>query len=347
MAKRTRLDIIAVGTVAVDYFLTVDRFSWHQEKRVAHRAEIFPGGTMGNYVCATARLGLKTGIVSIVGDDTFGRMLKLEFKKDRIDTTHFDLRGNRQTPLTVVLGDERNRRLLLIPPGLPLEVSDLDRAFLQRASLIHMHLFDLNVCYACADIAKGAKIVFSIDLELQRLKAANRKDLDKLLSLCDIVYCNKHALKYLTGLSSVKKAGRKLIEKGPERLIVTLGAEGGLGIDRNGEEYQVSPYSVPAVDPTGAGDAFAGACSFGYLMDWPMKVSMELASAASAMAITKLGARSRLPTIDQIVEFIYEERKKFRESQRIQHGQEIIQFLTSYEKKESTKRGGYIGKYSA
>ena len=53
------IDLVAIGNVAVDYYLMIGGLSWGEEKSMARGTELLPGGTMGNVACAAAKLGLK------------------------------------------------------------------------------------------------------------------------------------------------------------------------------------------------------------------------------------------------------------------------------------------------
>lgn len=84
------------------------------------------------------------------------------------------------------------------------------------------------------------------------------KELTRLLERVDVLVVNEGEAKELTGESNVIRAARRILEKGPKRVVVKLG-EYGVMLLGDGRIYRLPAYPVEeVVDPTGAGDAFAG-----------------------------------------------------------------------------------------
>jgi sugar/nucleoside kinase (ribokinase family) len=89
--------------------------------------------------------------------------------------------------------------------------------------------------------------------------ANERQELIKLLPRLDILTVNDEEARMLSGEHNLVKAGRAILKMGPDTVLVKRGEYGVLQFSRN------SLFAVPAypleevVDPTGAGDAFAGA----------------------------------------------------------------------------------------
>ncbi|MGQ9609020.1 MAG: PfkB family carbohydrate kinase [bacterium] len=115
------------------------------------------------------------------------------------------------------------------------------------------------------DVLKQIKNSKLVVCDTMNLWIAERKE--KLLNTIkhvDIFIINDEEAKQLTGEAKVDMAGRKILELGPRRVIIKKGEHGAVTITRN------SYFSIPAyplklvVDPTGAGDSFAGGF-MGYL----------------------------------------------------------------------------------
>lgn len=84
---------------------------------------------------------------------------------------------------------------------------------------------------------------------------------DKLLEaikLCDVLTINDEEARMLSGEHSLVKAAAKIFELGPTYLIIKKGEHGALLFDRNNVFYAPALPLDRVVDPTGAGDCFAG-----------------------------------------------------------------------------------------
>lgn len=115
------------------------------------------------------------------------------------------------------------------------------------------------------DVLKQMKNIKLVACDTMNLWIAERKE--KLLNIIkhvNILIVNDEEARQLTGEAKVDMAGRKILELGPERIIIKKGEHGAITMTKN------SYFSIPAyplksvVDPTGAGDSFAGGF-MGYL----------------------------------------------------------------------------------
>lgn len=87
-----------------------------------------------------------------------------------------------------------------------------------------------------------------------------RKQLDKVLKQVTILLVNENEAELLTGITDFIKAGKTLLQKyGIKKVVVKLGSKGAILIDKD-KQIRIGVYPVEnVVDPTGAGDVFAGA----------------------------------------------------------------------------------------
>ncbi|HAE32582.1 MAG TPA: ribokinase, partial [Dehalococcoidia bacterium] len=81
---------------------------------------------------------------------------------------------------------------------------------------------------------------------------------------------------------------------GPGAVVIKLGAEGSY-FATEGDAGFVPPFNVAAIDSVGAGDAFNGALAVSLGTGLDLKSSVEIASAAGALAVTKTGAQDSMP----------------------------------------------------
>ncbi len=121
-----------------------------------------------------------------------------------------------------------------------------------------------------------------------------RRGFLKLLKKVDVVFLNDSETRLLTGVHSLVQATRVMARLGPKVAIVKKGEHGVLAASREAF-FSLPSYPISrVVDPTGAGDAFAGAC-LGYLatqrkITWrALCQAIQYASAVASMTIESFG----------------------------------------------------------
>ena len=130
----------------------------------------------------------------------------------------------------------------------------------------------------------------------------------ELLSLVDLLVPNESEAALLTGIETkddagVERAARQLYERGACAVVITLGARGALVLSE-GKAWRIPAFQVKAIDATAAGDAFVGALAAAYATHRDLAAALREASAAGALAATKLGAQPSLPTRAEVDEFL-------------------------------------------
>ncbi len=117
-----------------------------------------------------------------------------------------------------------------------------------------------------------------------------RPQLEEVLKRTNILLLNESEAELLTGQANPQKAGEVLLNYGPEKVIVKLGSKGALFISER-DQIRVGAYPVKKViDPTGAGDVFAGAFS-GILAAGGFEVEAVIqASALASICVEGFGA---------------------------------------------------------
>jgi 1-phosphofructokinase family hexose kinase len=101
----------------------------------------------------------------------------------------------------------------------------------------------------------------------------------------------------LSGLNEVVEEARKLITSGIETVVVSLGAEGAVFVDKNGF-VQTRPPVIKVVSTVGAGDAMVGSLAAGFMQKMTLLESARLATAVSAAVVTHAGPG--LSSLDEV-----------------------------------------------
>jgi sugar/nucleoside kinase (ribokinase family) len=102
----------------------------------------------------------------------------------------------------------------------------------------------------------------------------------------------------ITGKDEPAAVASWLRERGVGAVVLKLGA---LGCYVSGEGFEgaIEPFSVQAIDGTGAGDAFVAGLLYGSLADWRLERSARFANAVGALATTTVGAVEGVPGLEE------------------------------------------------
>lgn len=253
---------LITGWVAID----------HIETPFAERADVLGGSATAAAVAASLFTDVR--LLAAVGED-FPEKHRRAFEPFRIDlaglqtiaggTTsrwhgryHYDL--NSRDTLETVLG-VNDGWIPELPPGWEASQS----AFLAATDPKVQQ--DLIAALPAARVTMVDTIKFYIDTA--------RDGFEKAMAAADFVSINESEARELAGTPSIARAGRRLLEGGARGVIVKLGEFGAAFVSAG--DYFVAPgYPLEdVVDPTGAGDAFAGGF-IGYLDSVPEVTPREI-----------------------------------------------------------------------
>jgi ribokinase len=118
---------------------------------------------------------------------------------------------------------------------------------------------------------------------------------DALWPALDTVLVNREELARLSGSGDLQVGLQALRSRGLRCVVVTLGAQGVIA-SIEGRRFEWPALQVPVVDTTGAGDTLAGVWAAWRLRGLPDDQALARANVAAALACTRAGARSGMPT---------------------------------------------------
>lgn len=278
--KSSAVQVVGLGQACVDYVGRVPAYPREDQK--VELKDLFGscGGPAATAMVTLIRLGVPTAFVGTISDDGFGIRIKDTLQKEGVDLSALKVTPgcNSQFAFIAVTADKGHRTIFWKrgdAPGLtPKEVS-LDS--FPHARILHVDGLMVEAAKAAAEQAKMRGLTVVMD-------AGNLREgsLD-LISRVDILIASQPFAEALTGsMTGPEKALGELRALGPRQVVITLGAEGSIGLDRSGMVRQQA-FSVTARDTTGAGDVYHGGYIYGVLQEWPMSKCMLFASAAAAL----------------------------------------------------------------
>lgn len=301
--------IVVVGSSNVDLIMKMDHLP---EKGETVTDAVFMqvyGGKGANQAVAAARAGGKVAFVNCVGEDAYTPQMVQNYNNDGIDIRFVFKEENIASGHALIMIDQTGENIISVAPGANnlLTPSKIDKAL----SIIN----------------EAAMIVMQYEIPEETIKyvidLANQKNIPVLWNVAparpfdfsyipkvNILVLNEVEAGFLTEMpveneTDAEKAAEKLVAKGVEKVIITLGSQGALVVTKN-EKVSVASYKVNAVDTTAAGDTFCGAFAVALVEGKSLKDSLQFASAAAAISVTRMGAQPSAPKREEIDLFLNE-----------------------------------------
>ncbi|WP_127130667.1 carbohydrate kinase family protein [Georgenia sp. SYP-B2076] len=253
-----------------------------------------PGG-IANLAVAAARLGLRTGLAAGFGDDAYADWLWTVLgEQEGVDLSASRRYKHWHTSVTVSMASGGDRAMVTHGHPDPDAATDLIAAAPPaRAVVAELTETARDEVPWWRAVADAGSLVFA-DAAWDPTEVWDAAHLDRLTGCYAFTPNAVEAMAY-TRADSPAAAARLLAEHVP-LAVVTLGAEGALAVDSaTGQEVQVEPLRVDAIDATGAGDVFAAALVTGTLQGWALEQRLRFAVLCSALAVQHFGGSLAAP----------------------------------------------------
>jgi ribokinase len=255
-----------------------------------------PGGKGANAAAAAARLGAPTRFVGLVGRDDFGTKAREDLRAEGVDVTHLG-EADDPTGVAAILVEEGGQNVIAVASGANAAVSSgyvrraLDAIDVERAVILANLEIPDGAIDVAAHLAVGRGWPFVLNPAPARPIAAG------VLSGCDVVVPNEREAAVLGGVDD-------LLGNGGRAVVVTRGSAGA-DLHRPGRPVHHEPApEVEAVDSTGAGDAFCAAVAVALAEGRDLEDAVRWGTAAGALACRRVGARTALPTREELEAFL-------------------------------------------
>jgi fructokinase len=275
-----------------------------------------PGGAPGNVAAGLAKLGHTALMISRVGDDGFGRLLTDALAGHGVDVSGVVRSRTEQAGLSVVTLDQSGDRSFMFyhdrPADQNIAAADIATGWWADTKILHTGILPLASPGSAAaqrlamDMCDARGIAISCDVNFRpalwngtdAMLAAGRE----VIGRAAIVKVSEEELQSLDAGRDNDAAVRALWHEGLRFFSVTRGAGGAVLYTPEGK-FACEGFRVDAVDTTGAGDAYTACLLAGVLRGAGTQELVDGACAAGAIAASRKGAMSSLPTADELAAF--------------------------------------------
>lgn len=266
------------------------------------------GGCASNTAAALARLGVPVAIVARAGTDPLGDFAVQALAQRGVDVTGVRRVPAEGTSTTLVLVDPDGERRFVHAIGAngTLCREDIDPARLRGASMLYvggalvLPALDGPPLAAVLRDAQAAGLTTFLDIVWDDT-GGWMKVLAPCLPHVDYFLPNLAEGRALTGRAAPAEVARSLVEAGAGTVVLKLGAEGCLVMDRYGQPLRVPARPAVVVDATGAGDCFAAGLVTGLWHGWPLVDAVRLGHAAGAACVASVGATAGVGSLAEMV----------------------------------------------
>jgi ribokinase len=299
--------LLVVGSSNTDMTVRLPRLPAPGQTVLGGELLTGPGGKGANQAVAAARAGGEVVFVTAVGDDVFGAKSLDLYRSEGLDVSHAKRVTGIASGVALIFVDDAGENMIGVAPGANARLGalDIDRLpgdLFTPDRLLLIAGLELSLEAVSRAVIRGAgarmRIVLNPAPAVIELATA------ELLEHVDVITPNRVELGLLSGRraeteTDLLAAARAVTELGPKAVVATLGAEGCLVVD--GENVVGIPsHPVRADDTVGAGDAFTGALAVALAEGRPLAEAAAWATAAAAIAVTRLGAISALARRDEV-----------------------------------------------
>lgn len=306
------VDVVTIGDSVVDIVIPVPRFPRGNEDSVPGEGMERQLGGASNFLIQASRLGLRAGIIDCVGGDDHGRFFLEALRAEGVDVSRVQVREGLPTAHCVVLVDAEGNHAYIGFQGATSQLApeEVDPEYIRGAGALYISGYALAGSPTREAVQRGLGIASEAGIPTyfdpspipSRIPETAMRS---VITESEIVLLNERELELVTAANDLKVAVNRLLELGPETIVLKKGSKGCVVYDRSGTE-EVPGFPVEVVDTTGAGDAFNASFLFGQLKGWSLRNSAVLANAVGAIKATKMGAGINVPRREEIIRFVSE-----------------------------------------
>jgi 5-dehydro-2-deoxygluconokinase len=329
-----KYDILTVGRSSIDLYSNDIGAPF---TKITNFAALV-GGCPTNISVGMRRLGLRSALLTAVGNDPVGEFVLNFLNKEGVATEFIPCKPGKRTS-AVILGIEPPDRFPLVfyrdncadieitlDDVLNVPISQFDAVLLSGTALSREP--SRSATLFAGELAKEHDVKIILDLDFRPDQWHDPRSfgitIRSCLRLVDIVIGTADEVKAATlrdetavevehsqisgahVRGDVQKGIQTILHAGPEALVMKRGRESTMVYLRGGETIEAAPFPVKVYNVLGAGDAFASGFLYGHVKGWSWYQSARMGNACGAIVVTRQGCANAMPYEREALAFIEE-----------------------------------------
>lgn len=290
--------ISVIGSINLDLVVRVAELPQPGETIPGHDFERLPGGKGANQALAVMRAGGELSFHGAVGNDAFAQIALSELEAEQVDLSHIE-KTNSATGIAMILVSAAGENVIAIVSGANAHVdAKMAEKALNKARSNDFVLLQQEIPSAAIKTAlilaraKGATSILNI--------APIIAETSELAGLADIIIANETEFAALAGISveigeALQNAILNWAREKSQTIIVTLGGDGVVAANQQGDFFKQASLDVTPVDTVGAGDTFCGYLTAALHQGLALNDALHRAAVAGSLACLKPGAQPAIP----------------------------------------------------
>jgi 5-dehydro-2-deoxygluconokinase len=312
-----RFDVLAMGRSSIDLYA-------HQigvPLPEVSSFDAYVGGCPTNISVGTRRLGLRSALLTAVGDDQVGDFVLKFLEREGIETRFIPRKPRHRTSAVIMSIQPPDRFPLTFYrdncADRELTVSDVDHAPITDAAILVVSGTGLShepsrgaTMYAAAR-ARAALTTVIVDIDFRTDKWVDQTTfslaMQSLLRHAHIALGTEEEIAAASdGETSTDRAAAWILKDGPGTLVLKRGGQGSRIYTGGGHPIDVPPFEVEVLNVLGAGDAFASGFIYGLRRGWTLARAARVGNATGAIVVTRHGCANFMPTWSEVESFVAE-----------------------------------------
>lgn len=294
--------VVVVGSLNMDLVVATERMPKTGETIKGDNINYMIGGKGSNQAVAAARLGNEVSMIGAIGRDTFGEKIIKHLSEEGLNVEGIRKDDSTFTGLATIFKTNEDNSIIVIPGANDFcdsKLIDENEELIKNADILITQLeIPMKTVQYALEVAKkyGVKTI---------LNPAPAREIPKeVMKNVDILTPNETEFEIITGkvYETDEKFEEAMVEWQKEKdskLVVTRGKIGASYVE-NEKVNTIKAMKVAAIDTTGAGDTFNGALAHSLINGYDMFKSVKIAGLAASLSVTKLGAQTGMPNIEEV-----------------------------------------------
>lgn len=320
---KTKFDVISIGDTTLDVFLELEKeVKVIKEKNgieylallnaekipVKKLTNILAVGNSANVAVGSSRLGLKTALYTVLGNDEIGKEMANVLQKEGISKDYIVFDKKQKSNFSVVLNYKAERTILVYHERRQYKLPKFALTkWVYYSSLAQGHD---SLHRTIPSYVKEHKVLLGFNPGSHQLNEGLKK-LRPILKVTTVLFVNREEAQTLVGKEpDIKNLMNKFHDEGVEIVAITDGPKGSYASDGK-NAYYLNIFPAPLIERTGAGDSFSTGFMGALIYGKNIADAMCWGTVNSASVIQKIGAREGLLKKKEI-ESIFKKNPSFR-----------------------------------